>query len=119
MKQGGAEILLEVLLVFVLAVGVVLIAWCLTGLLLMPVFTHDMVTLCYARGNGDGLEQQIRAYGWLRDGERSGGRFLIVDCGLNEDGLHRTRILARGHDWVSCCSRQNLPEYLERLEDTI
>lgn len=109
----------EVLLVFAFAVGLVLTLWCLTGLLLMPVFTNDMLTLCFAKGNGAKLEQQVRAYGWLRDGKLSGGRFVVVDCGLHADGLQCARFLESRYDWVIYCPKSVLSDYLNHPEDII
>ena len=109
----------DILLVFALSVAVVFILWCLMGLLLMPVFSNDMVTFCFSKGNGGKLEQQVRAYNWLRDGYLSGGRFVIVDCGLNAEGLAYAQVLRSRYDWVGYCPRQVLSDYVELLEDTI
>ena len=93
----------EVLLVFFAACGVILLAWCLLGLLLEPVFGREMVTLYFVRGNGDGLERRVRAYGWLRDCRREGGRLVLLDCGLTETGLRTAEILCGRHSWLEYC----------------
>ena len=109
----------EILLVFVLAVAAMLILWCLLGLLLMPVFSHNMITCCFAKDDGEKLEQQIRAFGWLRDGKLSGGRFVIVDCGLNPEGVQIAKRLCKDHNWITYCHREKMTECLDRMEDTV
>lgn len=107
------------LLVFfvVLSAGVML--WCLFGLLLMPVFHQRMVTLCYSRGDGAELEQTVRAYGWLRDGNGKGSILLLVDDGLNKQGLELAQRLERSYEWVSCCPVAALEDWLLLMEDRI
>lgn len=111
--------MMEILLVFLAAAGVVLILWCLMGLLLLPVFGHNMLTLCFAKGEGIELENRVRAYGWLRDGKISGGRIVIVDCGLNANGLSRAQVLRERYVWVEYCPREALPDYMELMQDSI
>ena len=104
--------LLDILLVFLAAAGILLLLWCLLGLLLSPVFGRDMVTYCYEKGDGDELEQRARAYGWLRDGRISGGRLVIVDCGLTEQGLERVRRLRERYPWLEYCRREAFAAYI-------
>lgn len=110
---------MEYLLMFfvVLAVGVML--WCLFGLLLMPVFHQRMVTLCYTRGDGAELEQTVRSYSWLRDGSGKGSILLLVDYGLNRQGLELAQKLEQSHEWVICCPIAALDDCLGLLEDRI
>ena len=110
--------LTEILLVFILGIGVAVVFWCLMGLLMLPVFGENMVTLCSADGEGDRLEQQVRAYGWLRDGQITGGKLLIVDHGLSPRGLELAMHLREQYDWVEYCPRRTLPDFLE-LSDWI
>lgn len=108
--------LAEVLLVFFAVCGVVLLAWCLLGLLLEPVFGREMVTLYFVRGNGDGLERRVRAYGWLRDGRLTGGRLVLVDCGLTKPGLEAAEILRQRYGWLDYCPLPALEDYLDLME---
>ena len=110
---------MEYLIIFLAAFCGVLLLWCLTGLLLSPVFGSDMVTFCFARGDGETLEQRVRAYGWLRDGKHDGGKLVIVDCGLSEQGLEAARILQSRHDWLDYCSEPEIADYLPVMEDKI
>lgn len=105
-----------VLLVFLAACGVVLLAWCLFGLLLEPVFGREMVTLYFVRGNGADLERRVRAYGWLRDGRITGGRMVLVDCGLTKNGLDAAELLRERFTWLDYCPAPALMDYLELME---
>ena len=87
-------------MVFFAAAGIVLMVWCLMGLLLQPVFGEGMVTIYPVEGDGEDLEQRVRAYGWLRDGKLSGGKLLIVDCGLSEEGIKKLKILKERYAWL-------------------
>ena len=109
----------ELLLAFVLCVALIVILWCLMGLFLLPVFSENMITLCFSENGGETLEQQARAYSWLRDGNRSGGLFVIVDCGLNRTGKCCADLLCRTYPWVRCCKEENILDYLMQLEDIV
>lgn len=106
----------EVLIVFFAACGVILLGWCLLGLLLEPVFGREMVTLYYVYGNGENLEQRVRAYGWLRDGKLTGGRLVLVDCGLSRSGLEAADILRQRFIWLDYCPAPALPDYLDLMD---
>ena len=106
----------EVLIVFFAACGVILLAWCLLGLLLEPLFGRDMVTLYYVHGNGEQLERRVRAYGWLRDGKLTGGKLVLVDCGLSRSGLDAVDILRERYLWLDYCPAPALIDYLDLLE---
>lgn len=93
---------MDLLLVFFAALGVVLFFWCLLGILVAPVFGPDMVTLCFAKGEGKFLEHRVRSYGWFREGELTGGRLMIIDKGLSEEGLKIVACLCEKYEWVSC-----------------
>ena len=68
----------EILMVFFAGCGVVLLGWCLLGLLLEPIFGREMVTLYFVAGDAETMEHRVRAYGWLRDGRLTGGRMVLV-----------------------------------------
>ena len=107
--------LVECLVVFVFAFVFGVALWALFGLLLMPVFEEDMVTFFFARGSGEGLEQRVRGYGWLRDGKKHGGRLVIVDCGLTEQGLLTVQHLCRRYDWLDYCPHEIMDDHLDVL----
>lgn len=75
------------------AAGLLLFLWCLTGSFLLP--AQGFTLRCRASGDGDGLEQQIRAAAWLFETGLLKGTLEIADCGLSPEGLDRARRLAR------------------------
>ena len=109
----------EILLIFILALTAGLVLWCLMGLLLIPVFGENTVTLYFSEGEGEALEQRVRAYSWLRDGRQTGGRMVLVDYGLNERGLEKALVLRERYPWVEYCPSEILQDYIGVLQDTI
>ena len=89
------------LIAFFAALGVIFLLWSLIGLLVLPVFGPGMVTICPSDGDAVRLERQVRAYGWLRDGKRQGGTFVILDCGLTAHGMEKAARLEQLYDWVT------------------
>lgn len=107
--------LVEILIIFVAALTLGVILWSLFGLLLLPVFGKNMVTFCFARGDGGELELRARAYGWLRSEKPRGGRLVIVDCGLSQQGLCATGHLRDKYPWVDYCPHEAMEDYIEVL----
>lgn len=105
--------MLDIILIFLAAAGVALVLWCLLGLLLQPVFGRNMVTLCFARGDGRELEYRVRAYSWLREGRISGGRLALVDCGLTAHGRQVAELLCARYAWLDYCALAELSTYLD------
>jgi len=102
------------ILFLVFLMGVCL--WGAFGLLLLPVFASDMITFCFASGEGKQLEMRARAYGWLRDTKSKGGTLVIVDCGLSAQGLEIVQRLREKMPWLDYCPHQTLPDYIELLQ---
>lgn len=107
--------MLDLLLIFLAGAGVLLVIWCLFGVLLQPVFGREMVTLCFARGDGRDLERRVRAYGWLREGRLSGGRLVVVDCGLTHHGLAVADLLQDRYPWLERVPRPELESFLAQF----
>lgn len=99
---------------FALILGLAL--WALLGLLLLPVFDRDMVTLFFSQEDGKELEQRVRGFSWLRDEKRQGGKLVIVDCGLTHQGLCLVQRLREKYTWLDYCPNQALPDYIELLQ---
>lgn len=93
--------------------------WGLFGLLLLPVFRRSMVTLLFTRDQGAELEQAVRAFGWLRGEKKDGGTLLLVDCGLDTQGLELAQRIRDRYLWVCLCPRAALEDCLEFLEVSI
>lgn len=109
---------LDLLLIFLAAAGVLLLLWCLLGLVLLPVFGRSMVTLYYVKGNGEGVEQRVKAYGWLREGRIAGGRLIVVDCGLTEQGIGRVHLLQERYPWLETCQAAAVKDYIDQMQCT-
>lgn len=92
---------LNILIGFLVLCGAVLVVWGFVGLLMKPVFGEDMVTFLFVSGDGHGLEQQVRSYGWYRDGRLSGGSLVLVDNGLSQEGRRIAELLCGRYDWLS------------------
>lgn len=108
--------LAQLLVVFFFAAILGFVLWALFGLILMPVFGKNMVSLYFCEGDGRELEVRVRAYGWLREEKRRGGRLVIVDCGLTEQGLDIAQRLREKHLWLDYCPNQALPDYIELMQ---
>lgn len=107
--------MLDLLLIFLAAAGVILVVWCLVGVLLQPVFGRNMVTLCFVRGDGRDLEPRVRIYGWLREGRLSGGRLVLVDCGLTERGQRVAGLLQDRYGWLERIPQTELMAYITQF----
>lgn len=107
---------MEILVVFFLAAILAFGLWALFALLLQPVFGSDMLSLCFADGDGQSLEMRVRAYGWLRENKKRGGKLVIVDCGLSRQGMELVQHLRQEKPWLDYCPHQALPDYIELLQ---
>lgn len=95
------------------AIGLASILWTLIRLLFFrPVAAHRMVVLICAQGDGDGLEQQVRALTMLRRERGLVGEILLVNCGLSEEGRHLCYLLAREEHSVTFCHSEEVINYI-------
>lgn len=108
--------LAEIFVAAFFALIVALALWALFGLFLMPVFGENTVLLLFSAEDGRELEVRTRGVSWLRDQEKNGGRLVIVDCGLTEEGLCIVEKLREKYPWVDYCPNQTLPDYIELLQ---
>ena len=74
------------------AFGLLTLCWLLLGRLLLPVPLNLTVSLT-GHGDGEGLEQGVRALHWLRRTGLWRGDIRIVDGGLSPRGLAVARQL--------------------------
>lgn len=91
---------LEVISCTLVTAGVILFAWCLVGVFLLPVTGEDMVTQYRVSGSAEMLEQTVRSFTWLRETGMIDMPLQIIDCGLNEQGLLAVRRLAERHPYI-------------------
>lgn len=96
------------------ACGVLLLTWCLTGKVLLPQLRRSWTVLA-VRGDAGALEQAVRAWQWMRGGGLTGQGLLLVDCGLDADGLRLARTLCAQDASVRLCTAQDVGDII-RLE---
>ena len=94
-------------------IGLASILWFFVRwLFFVPVTTHRTLVLIYARGDGDGLEQQMRALTMLRRERGAIGEILLVDCGLSEQGRHLCYLLAREDHGITMCHSDEITKFI-------
>lgn len=71
------------------------------------------VALIPAQGDGELLEQQIRALQRLRQDQGAFDRILVVDCGLSEEGAKLARLLVKEDRWTVLCKMEEIGGYLD------
>lgn len=101
------------LIALLASIGVAAILWSLVRLILfVPPRRQDAVALVSARGNGEDLEAQVRALALMRGGNGVVGEILLVDCGLNEEGLSLCRLLSRQYRRVTLITMDDIAKYV-------
>ena len=105
--QDGAIALLA-------SVGLASIVWTAVRALLFagPAVRREIAALLPAQGDGERLEEQLRALQRLRQEQDLFGAVLLVDCGLTEEGRKLAGILARERRWVTLCGKDEIGRYL-------
>lgn len=78
------------------AFGLLALCWLLLGRLLLPV-PLDLTVSLTGHGDGEGLEQGVRALHWLRRTGLWRGDIRIVDGGLSPRGLVVARQLVEDY----------------------
>lgn len=78
------------------AFGLLALCWLLLGRLLLPV-PLDLTVSLTGHGDGEGLEQGVRALHWLRRTGLWRGDIRIVDGGLSPRGLAVARQLVEDY----------------------
>ena len=96
------------------AIGLASIMWTVVRAVLFarPEVRREIAALLPVQGDGEHLEEQIRALQRLRQEQGVFGTALLVDCGLSEEGRKLAGILAREHRWVSLCGKDEVGAYL-------
>lgn len=101
----------DMILCLLAACGVALVLWCMVGWALFPCKGRRVILL-YAAGEGETLEQELRAQRWLRKSGLLCGRAIVVDCGLTTRGAARAQRLCSGAE-EEFCSEAELPMLLK------
>ena len=96
------------------AIGLASIIWTLVRAVVFagPERRREIAALLPVQGDGEHLEEQVRALQMLRQEQGVFGTALLVDCGLSEEGRKRAGILTREHRWVRLCGRAHVGEQL-------
>ncbi len=106
----------DALIALLAAIGLASLIWLFVRTLLFrPVISHSALVLLCARGDGQELEQQVRALVMLRRERGIVGEILVVDCGLSEEGRHLCYLLARQEHSVTLCHCEEIENYLGRF----
>lgn len=94
---------------------------CLNGLLfarlLHPAQKAPFFVVIRARGDGDGLEQTLRHLHWLRREKLSCFTVLVVDTGLNSEGLRIAETLQRKDPALLLCTAEEAALIFKRKDD--
>jgi len=96
------------------AIGLASLMWMVVHALFMvrPERRQGVLALIPAQGDGEALEQQVRALEGLRRERGMLGMILLVDCGLTEEGRRLARLLAKENRWVALCRTEEIGRYL-------
>ncbi len=100
-------LLCALLTVLVLLIGGLIFAW-----LLLPLRPGRLYSVLPARGDGEGLEQQCRAYLFLYHLGVFRQALWIVDLGLNGEGRALASRLADLDPSIRICTPEQLQEIL-------
>ena len=104
----------EILWTVLCVVGLALAGWWLFGLLLRPLPGPEARVLLAGRGAGEHLEQQVRAFVWLRGMGLVRCPILIVDVDLTPEGRELALRLVARWPGVVLWPVEELPDYIER-----
>ena len=104
------EQLREALVAFLAAVGLTTLVWLSVEILArrrerLP----RALVLLPLRGAAEDVEAGLRTLRWLGD-----PAVVLVDCGLNEEGLHRVDLLVREREELALAAPEDLPEYIKK-----
>ena len=95
--------------------GLALMGWWLFGLLLRPLPERGVKIILSGRGDGDGLEQMVRGFVWLRALGMLRCSIMIADITLTPVGRELALRLAARWPEVSLWPVADLPDYLSRM----
>lgn len=84
--MSGLRTIVEIIVAFLAAGGLLALCWGLFGRLLTPVTGERVWAVVRACGGAESLEQDVAGLLWLRKTGLAGFGVVIVDDGLNEEG---------------------------------
>ena len=95
-------------------IGLAIVAWWLFGLMLRPIPGGEARIVLPGRGDGEGLEQQVRSFIWLRGLGLVRCPVVIADLDLTPAGRELALRLALLWPGVVLWPVDDLPDYLRR-----
>ena len=104
----------EILLAAACAAGLAFVGWWLFGLLLRPLPGQEAKIVLAGRGEGEGLEQQVRSFLWLRCLGLLRCPIVIADAGLTPAGWELALHLAARWPEVVLWPASDLGDYIAR-----
>ena len=105
-------ILGEILLTALCVLGLSLAGWWLTGRLLRPIPHSAVYAVIPCRGDGDGMEQTVRALVWLRSLGLLNCPVILMDAGLSPMGRETALRLALRWPDVILWPAEDLKTYI-------
>jgi len=69
-------------------------------------------TVVTARGSAEGLEQTLKGLVWLEENGIVVTRILIVDCGMDEEGLALARLLTKQYANIVICQAEEVKRWI-------
>lgn len=104
----------DILLAVVCVLGLAFAGWWLFGLLLRPLPGREARVVLAGRGEGDGLEQQVRSFLWLRGLGLLRCPIVIADAGLTPAGWELALRLTARWPEVILWPASDLGDYISR-----
>ena len=105
----------EIVLAVLGAAGLGVLVWWLFGRLLRPIPDGTIRGLISGRGEGEGLEQAVRTFVWLRSLGLLNCPIIIADVDLTPAGWELALRLASRWPCVVLWPARDLPDYITRI----
>ena len=108
-------IFLQIAIATVAASLILGLLWTFHGALRTPVRCGrgtGVSTVVAARGSAEGLEQTLKGLVWLEENGIVVARILIVDCGMDEEGLTLARLLAKKYANIVICEAEEVKRWI-------
>ena len=109
------NIFLQIAIATAAAALILGIFWTVYGSLRTPVRCGrgtGVSTVVTARGSAEGLEQTLGGLVWLEENGIVVARILIVDCGMDEEGLALARLLTKKHANIVICQAEEVKRWI-------
>lgn len=109
------RIVMEVVIAFLAAGGLLVLGWFLFGRLLVPVTGESVFAVVSAEGAGERLEHDVAGLLWIRSGGLAKFTIVIVDDGLDSAGLAVAAALLDRESGVLFCASGRLEECMRNV----